>query len=309
MPVPAGSFSGNNQSVIATGGTITNIPGWTAHSYTGVGNSSFSVIKGTLPIEYVIVAGGGAGGYVSGSTGSSRTGGGAGAGGYRSSVQGELSGGSSSPETPFEPQPLTTYSVSVGAGGVAQVNQNRSGDSSAFAGITSTGGGPGGHSSRGGHLGTFGSAGGGGRQDNAIHARPSPITGQGNFGGFAVNRNSTNNSGGGGGGAGQDGADGTSTTSVNNGGNGGGGIRTFIRNTSGEWLAGGGGGGSVASITNRSAGSGGIGGGGDGSLQNGGVGAGSSNTGGGGGGRSRVSANDQPGGSGGSGIVIVRYNR
>jgi hypothetical protein len=317
MPIPAGSFSANNQSVIAQGGTTSSLPNWAIHSFTSVGNTSFNVIKGTLGIEYVVVAGGGAGGWVQGADQSYRTGGGGGAGGYRSSVQGEPSGGNTSAETPFIPSPLSSYTISVGAGGSATVTVSSPGNDSSISGpnvsIVSIGGGSGGGSSRGSHLGTFGSAGGGGRQDQEIHARPQPTAGQGTLGGVGVNRSGFRTSGGGGGGAQFAGADGFTADNpdIDRGGNGGRGITTFIRNVSGETFAGGGGGGVATpnALSNNPPGVGGLGGGGNGSYNNNTPTAGAANTGGGGGGRSRANSTNQPGAVGGSGIVILRYRK
>jgi len=65
-------------------------------------------ISGTGIVDYLVVAGGGAGG-------NDRAGGG-GAGGYRTSVSGDLSGGSTSSETPLSIS-SGTYSIIVGNGG------------------------------------------------------------------------------------------------------------------------------------------------------------------------------------------------
>jgi hypothetical protein len=110
------------------------------------------------------------------------------------------------------------------------------------------------------------------------------------FQGFDGGTN-TSNARGGGGGAGQVGANASGSI----GGNGGNGLANTLRTGSNETRAGGGGG----------AGSGGAGSGGDGGGGNGGVSVGTSgaaNTGSGGGG-GWISTN----GSGGSGIVIIRY--
>jgi hypothetical protein len=137
-----------------------------------------------LDIEYLIVAGGGAGGFGN-ATGDMGTnyGGGGGAGGFISSS--------------FQSLPRGTYPITVGAGGVATTGKGSNGSNSSFFSQTSIGGGAGGA------LGTVngnnGGSGGGG-------ARPSgaPGTGtstQGNSG--AESGNITNNRcGGGGGGAG-----------------------------------------------------------------------------------------------------------
>ena len=111
----------------STGGSLEtggNIPsGYAIRKFTATGNSSF-IITGSGDVQYVVVAGGGGSG--------SQVGGGGGAGGYRTGTT-TLSAG--------------TYTVTVGAGGVA-CNTSSSiragnGADSVFNNITSTGGGGG----------------------------------------------------------------------------------------------------------------------------------------------------------------------
>ena len=83
-----------------------------------------------LPVEYLVIAGGGAGG--------SGYGAGGGAGGYRCSVAGESSGGGASAESALS-LVAGTYTVTVGAGG-----SSANGSNSVFSTITSIGGGAGG---------------------------------------------------------------------------------------------------------------------------------------------------------------------
>lgn len=84
--------------------------------------ASFTTLPSTFSVQYLVIGGGGSGGYV----------GGGGAGAYRCSVSGETSGGGASAESPLS---LTsgTYTVTVGGAG----------SSSAFSTITSSAGGGG----------------------------------------------------------------------------------------------------------------------------------------------------------------------
>jgi hypothetical protein len=137
MPFP-GQFANANQSIRATGGTVTDITGFRVHSFTTVGSSTFTIVKGVNPVQYLVIAGGGGGGGDAAGAG--------GAGGYRCSVPSESSGGNSTAENPIS---LTAgnYSVTVGAGGArAVVNADRGGfgGNSIFHTITSNGGGGGG---------------------------------------------------------------------------------------------------------------------------------------------------------------------
>ena len=233
-----------------------------------------------VSVEYLVIAGGGGGGYYRG--------GGGGAGGYRSSVVGENSGGGTSAETIFTAEKLTSYTVSIGAGGACGVNDpdtilNRGfqGSSSIFSTITSIGGGGaggGGPSTvSGAGAGLSGGSGGGGGGDGpGSHAGGVGTAGQG----FAGENGVEDVSAGGGGGAGEAGG-------ADAAGQGGDGVSSSI---TGSAVTRGGGG---ASGTN----SGGDGGGG-GSGSPGAV-----NTGGGGGG----DVGGSQIGNGGSGIVILRY--
>jgi hypothetical protein len=287
------------------GGTVvTNVN--TYHVFTS--SSSFTV---TYPgnFNYLVVGGGGGGG--------DRHGGGGGAGGVLSGV--------------FFSD-LNTYSITVGAGGIAAnaeftdagaVGCNslprgtglKGGNSSIIGGsqsITANGGGGGG-SADGNPTGTFGSGGGGG--GNSSRPGVAGTAGQGNSGGAGGTIG-----GGGGGGAGTVGSNVTAST----GGNGtnlftshllavGYGTRfavpvspnTVISNSQAYIAAGGGG---AASADPGPGGSGGVGGGGRGDWNNVFITAGTPNTGGGGGGaRSFTPTGDSFGRPGGSGLVIIWY--
>jgi hypothetical protein len=199
---------------------------------------------------------------------STYAGGGGGAGGYRTATGLSFA--------------ASAYSVVIGAGGSGYAN----GNASSIASITSAGGGHG--ANGGGEAGVAGGSGGGSSMAGGYNGpagagnTPSVSPSQGNNGGTGA----WNNRGGGGGGAGSAGSNGSS-----NSGAGGAGVAWI----NGSYYAGGGGG---ASAPNASvgAGAGGIGGGGAGDS------VGSTNTGGGGGAGSGAS-----GYSGGSGVVIVRY--
>ena len=258
--------------MIATGGDLVTTSGsYKIHKFTTVGTSSFTISSiGIAPsIEYLIVGGGGGGGYVAGAYDS--RGGGGGAGGFRT---GSISSGFA----------VGSYSIIVGSGG----SLNNNGQDSSFLTVISLGGGGGGFGSTaaktGGSGGGGGAIGSGGNFAGAVGT-----AGQGNSGGGGGTDSSTYRYGGGGGGAGSVGvtAINSSTACV-----GGSGSYSNITGTNTPY-AGGGGGGQHA---------GGIGGGGAGTT------TGSANTGGGGGGGfTTYQYANYPGGTGGSGIVIIKY--
>jgi hypothetical protein len=130
--------------ICATGGTITESGDYRIHTFTGPG--TFSVLSAPTPanndVSYMIVAGGGGGG----SSPNCNSGGGGGAGGFR---EGKVSG------DPYTASPLvapaglpvsvTSYPITVGAGGAGSPSTNGSnGNNSIFSTITSAGGGGGG---------------------------------------------------------------------------------------------------------------------------------------------------------------------
>ena len=271
----------------ATGGNIVANDGtYWYHAFLTTG--TFTPTFG-LTCDVLVVAGGGGG-----------SGGGGGAGGL----------------LPFTSQSITGAStVTVGAGGAGTNNvttNGSNGSDSRFAALTLVkGGGGGAHQASGGVAGSQGSGGGAGYDSAAGTA----TSGQGNSGGTATTSPQRGN--GGGGGSVGVGANGTGS----GGGNGGVGSSTYSSwgsaTTTGQnvggtyYYAGGGGGGNFSSDgspeTNGSGGSGG-GGASSNSLKTNGTG-GTASTGGGGGG-----ATDGPnptigtvGGTGGSGIVIIRY--
>jgi len=225
-------------------------------------------------LEYLVVAGGGSG------AGNRGLGGGGGAGGL---LQGLL------------PITLgTSYTVTVGAGGVDSSSANGGvGGNSVFGAISASGGGTGGEASAS-ASGYPGGSGGGGGNNTVGRPGGSAVSGQGNYGGTGYSGGSPYG-GGGGGGAG---TVGLNATLAGGGGNGGAGIASAISGTVVAY-AGGGGGAALGTVQ----GTGGVGGGGSGSGGSAAPTAGSANTGGGGGADGRQTQ----GGNGGSGIVIVRY--
>ena len=182
------------------------------------------------------------------------------------------------------------HSVSVGLGGLAPGGTN--GGNSVFDALTALGGGGGGDDGLNGNDG--GSGGGGGHAASGHGFGLQPASGSGGYGNNGGNNlyGSPNYPSGGGGGAG--GSGGTPVSYSGGGGSGGIGKAYSISGTN-TYYAGGGGGGSYPS--GASGGTGGLGGGGTGGNSS--SAAGGVNTGGGGGG-SNI-------GSGGSGIVIIRY--
>ncbi|MFA5780534.1 MAG: glycine-rich domain-containing protein [Elusimicrobiota bacterium] len=290
----------SNSSVTATGGTITEVGGYRIHTFTTVGNNTFTMDVSTS-VEVLVVGGGGSGG--------GNLGGGGGGGGviYKSSYA----------------VTAQAYTITVGAGGAgvlgiqSGVSGNNGGNSVAF-GLTAIGGGGGG---AGEGITTPGNGGSGGGGSGYSGSAPggSGTAGQGNSGGSGGG-GSPAYGGGGGGGAGAVGNNGNSS----NAGHGGVGVSNPILGTVYYWGGGGGGG----AYTSGSAGNGGLGGGGGGSsdIANNGTGGGSAlnsgsngakqvdyagsagaSTGGGGGGSHHTITRWYYSGNGGSGIVIVRY--
>jgi len=298
------------QGLTATGGVISDYTDgpavYRAHIFTSSGTFDVSAI-GDYPadVEYLVVAGGGGGGYE----------GGGGAGGFRTNQ----SGHPLSPGNPSFTVTTTSYPVQIGAGAASQFSPalGGNGTDSSFGPITSKGGGGAGKyntisgSDGGSGGGGFSSGGGGGFGYNP--STPAPVLSgvplpspynitQGNNGGTSA---------GGGGGAGGAGSTGP-------GGKGGIGTRTSIAGPSypigtpgpggdGGYLAGGGSGAPGSASPGESAGPDGGGGGyGYYSGFNNPLIHGQGSTGGGGGGGWSGSGNTLQG-SGGSGIVVVRY--
>jgi hypothetical protein len=253
--------------------------------------------------DFLVIAGGGAGGYAGNAYYKAA---GGGAGGFRTSVG--TSGGNSAAESKLSLSLLNTYTIVVGGGGTTGAATTITQASNSWISgtgmttIISYGGGAGG-SAYAGSNGQSGGSGGGGHSSsyitNTTNAGGSGIAGQGYAGGtgyYTANTTMSYNSGSGGGGAGGVGGDGVNNT-TGAGGNGGAGLASTISGTSVTYAGGGGGGG-------YSTGGTATGGGGNGG--NGGVGSpGTANTGGGGGGSAGTTT--AVGNNGGSGIVIISY--
>lgn len=275
---------------VVTGGTLYSDSTYYYRYFSS--NGTLSVTGGNITANVWIVGGGGGGGQgyaISGPfSDNSVSGGGGGAGGVKILNNTSITPGS--------------YSITIGAGGAGGVTNNTTGSNgsgttalgsgAAGGGFGASPGTPNGGSggSGGGASGLYGGGGTGG----------SATSGEGNAGGLASNRNgigSNQHAAAGGGGAS---AVGGNATGSGTGGAGGAGV------TAGLWTVGGGGGGGYS-------GPGGSGGGGAGGYNPSGGGPGgngSANTGGGGGGAyySAPSYNHTAG-TGGSGVVIVRYTK
>ena len=295
--------------ISASGGTETTSGDFKIHTFTGDGCFTVSSLGGggtpcaqSSTVDYLVVAGGGGGGATS-----SYSGGGAGAGGFRESKDSTLS-------SPHTASPLaattgltvtaTTYPVTVGAGGPAgapPLNNGVNGSNSIFSTITSAGGGGGGGlNGPTSGAGSSGGSGGGGGYTPGPGAGGSgntpPVSPpQGNSGGSGGPGGGTDDRSGGGGGATQTGTPSYSTPTAGDGGDG---ATTSISGSTTTYAGGGGGGG-----RDVAGGTGGTGGGGSGNPSNPGAQSGTANTGGGAAGASPGTA----AGTGGKGIVIIRY--
>ena len=270
--------------ISASGGTesTTSAPGYKIHTFTSDG--TFTVTTPGL-VEYLVVAGGG------GAPGRD-IGGGGGGGGVKT---GTLL------------IPTGSHSITVGAGGqgkldlASDLSGMKGGNSSIGTFVESIGGGGGRDFNTDLPNNDYEGGSGGGGSGSATNGRTEQgfgILPQGNEGGRGEVNGQTAYGGGGGGGAGRRGK------SAAEGRHGGDGIQSSISGTS-TYYGGGGGGAGHRSSGNGTQGNGGLGGGGDSnqstttSDRNGTDGLG------GGGGASRNL--NLTGGSGGSGIVIIRY--
>jgi len=287
--------------ISATGGTVTTSGDFKIHSFTGdgcfvvatVGNISVNPTGGPSNVDYLVVAGGAAGGAdQSNSPTPNRGSGGGGAGGFRTTFP---SPGCNAGSFPIS---ATTYPITVGAGGntAPAGTFGGPGNPSIFSTITSAGGGGGG-----GHGGPAVPGTGAGQPGGSGGGAFSCATGfgtgntppvsppQGNPGGPGFEAPTYTGAGGGGASAAG------TAAGPGSAGPGGAGTANLITGSSVTYAGGGGGSGG----TPNTSGTGGAGGGGPGGGAGTGT-AGTANT-GGGGGSGRVSA------AGGKGIVIIRY--
>jgi len=332
-PVNSNEVTNAVKYVTATGGTETTCGDFKIHTFTA--DSNFVVncagnAAGSNTVDYLVVAGGGSGGHFIGA--------GAGAGGFRVSNSYSTPAPTMSPLASPTGLPVSaqTYSVTVGAGAAFQDSPatypQRQGSNSVFSTITSAGGGGGGYfpaepgSPVPKAVGAPGGSGGGGDYNCAPGGFPNGNPGgtgnipsvsppQGNPGGAGFSYpGSSQAAPGGGGGAGAAGQDAPTGGTTGNGG-----IGSFIATTgfggsngttgpvpNVRYFAGGGGGGGYSS---SSGGDPGAGGGGEGANNPNMPPAinGVANTGGGGGGEGGHPSPGPAGGTGGSGIVIIRY--
>ena len=317
------NVTGNPGFIAATGGTITTDGNFKVHTFTGSGCFQVTNTSGSgvgAKVSYVVVAGGGGG-----------TGAGGGAGGFREGKQ-ACGGYTASPlaATPCSGLPVSvqTYPITVGGGG-AGANPGypgtgkANGSNSIFSTITSTGGGAGGSSPNpaptagGGPGGSGGGAGQGPAPDQpsitAGSGNTPPVSPpQGNDGGLSSPGPGAMVGTGGGGGAGAAGTNGTQTPANPNpganAGSGGNGVASSITGSP-VTRAGGGGGGAQTppGTSNADLANGGTGGGGSGSVGGISPSVGATVNSGGGGGAAVGNPTCIQAGSGGSGVVVIRY--
>ena len=318
--------------ITATGGTITTAcTNFKVHTFTGPGTFTVCSVgnpAGSDSVDYLVVAGGGGGG--------SQGGGGGGAGGMRFASTTYTTPVCSAPRTGTAfPVSATGFPITVGAGGagaaasgpVGPGGTGSNGVNATFSTIISTGGGGGGRSGNtsgpGNTNGNTGGSGGGtgkNRQETAAAGNTPPVSPSQGFPGGPVTA-PTSTGAGGGGGAGVAGTSGHGPgtppacggSQPQKAGPGGDGLQININGSNTYYAGGGGGGTDVAACgaTSPLAGTGGQGGGGGGARSPGAPGSnngqsGTVNTGGGGGG-SEWEGSTTTGGSGGSGIVVIRY--
>jgi len=265
---------------------IDSTQGWLATSGINEGTDALEPI--TYPIDFLVIAGGASGG-------ASYYAGGGGAGGYRTSTQ--TVGVGTAITITVGDGGATTTEINGGSGTQGSNGSNSSISGSGLTTITSTGGGGGGSNNfpnalNGGSGGGSATTTGTGGSGNTPSTSPS----QGNNGGSSAS-NSPNGMGCGGGGAGSVGAN--KNTISGYAGDGGSGTASSI--TGSSVTRAGGGGGGASSLGGATGAGSATGGGGAGSFTGAGS-AGTANTGGGGGGASYQNDN---GGAGGKGVVIL----
>ena len=292
--------------ISATGGSEVVDGNDRIHTFTGPGTFTVSSVSGCAAnnlVSYLVVGGGGGG--------SSDWAGGGGAGGFRETK---------SPATPYTASPLCGYStpgnritvtaqaypITVGSGGAggsgsageAPGRQGANGLVSTFSTISSAGGGTGGVEYNSIQATNGGSGGGAWYCGTIGNGNTPPVTPpQGNNGGAGGG----SGAGPGGGGGGATAAGGAGQTSPGRGGPGGAGATTNITGSTVAY-AGGGGGNAPSQGCASPCGTGGA----AGNSAPASGGAGTTNR-GGGGGAGGLSEGPGNGGTGGSGVVIIRY--
>ena len=287
-----------------SGGTHTTYSQYGVKSFTSSGTFTTKV---PVKCDILVVAGGGGGG--------AWVGGGGGAGGMI--------------VRPGKILPPGTYTITIGAGGAGDYNPGgyagmpagANGQDTTFDSVlTAKGGGKGPSHTHAGSSGGSGCGGtpyasnrSGGAETQTGQAGDSGTYGYGNAGGDGASYVDNPYAGGGGGGAGAVGEDGTGSTSSNcTVGDGGIGKTNDYRTGSNVYYAGGGGGGHHEGtpvdygLGTISTGGGGAGNGATGATTYDGQ-NGTANTGGGGGAGGRSGGSPSRGGTGGSGIVVIRY--
>ena len=300
--------------IVASGGTETTSGDYKIHTFTGSGTFTVSSVGNTggggAGVSYVVVAGGAGGG--------ARHGGGGGAGGFR---EGKNSGDPYN--DPYSASPLNApsgitvtaqaYPITIGGGGagISSAPYEASagnGVNSVFSTITSAGGGHGGGYNIPGNVAESGGSGGGG----GGNIPGSSAGGTGNTPPVSPPQGSSGGSGASGGcsGAGAGGATaaGGNTPVSGAGTQGGAGAESSITGSPVTRAGGGGGCPTGPAVPGGGTVPGGAGGGGNG-VGNAGqtAGNGTANTGGGGGGNRSPGGTCGASGSGGSGVVIIRY--
>jgi len=271
------SYTVATGGVVPAGTVVPGAPDYKYHVFNSTGNFTVSQVGTDNTVEYLVIAGGGAGTRYDGGVG-----GGGGAGGYRTGSGLAIAS--------------QNYVVTVGSGGPTNANlvAGSKGDDSIFSSITSTGGGGGGAQHSAGQNGGSGGAGTYNQHGSPGSGNtPSTSPSQGNNAGY--NTGFAGTSGGGGAGtAGQVADLGMS------GGYGGDGLASSITGTSVTRAGGGGGANNGTSV--RGAGGSGGGGHGGGGVYSGLPGDVNTGSGGGGGGYYQKLP-----GAGGSGVVIIKY--
>ncbi len=266
------------------------------HTFTiterGVSEFEFTPPTGVTAVEALVVAGGGAGGWCHGGGGG---------------------GGGLVHDDALAVVPGQTYTVTVGAGGVASESAGAYGGNGGNSSIASngvvlvsaTGGGAGGN----GGSNTAGRTGGSGGGSSANEAGGAGTAGQG----FAGAKGNGSQAGGGGGAKAVGSEPVTGGTGAVSSGGGGSGLSFEISGATVFYAGGGGGGGekSVYSKTYGTAGTGGLGGGGSGGQEGETEAEAAAEDGtdgfGGGGGGGGALAGYEKGGNGGNGVVVIRY--